>query len=62
VSTSAFLSVMAGDLPHYEEACRALFAGEDARLAGLVGGWPRDVRDHVLARAEAASDAERRAV
>ncbi|MGG2324727.1 DUF2239 family protein, partial [Salmonella enterica] len=33
---SGFLSAMAGNRPHYEEACRALFAGDDARLAELV--------------------------
>lgn len=43
-----FMSAMAGDLPGFEEATRALFAGEAERLKGLVARWPADVRDHAL--------------
>jgi len=43
-----FMSAMAGDLPGYEEAIRALFADDQARFAGLVAPWPADVRDHAL--------------
>lgn len=46
-----FMSAMAGDLPGFEEAARALYANDPARLAGLVAGWPDDVRDHALALA-----------
>ncbi|MDN7854051.1 DUF2239 family protein [Burkholderia seminalis] len=46
-----FMSAMAGDLPGFEEAARALYANEPARLAELVAGWPDDVRDHALALA-----------
>ncbi|MBY0279630.1 DUF2239 family protein [Candidatus Binatia bacterium] len=42
-----FLWAVAGDLPGFEEASRALFAGDDARLAQLVSDWPADVGDHV---------------
>lgn len=56
---SGFLSAMAGNRPHYEEACRALFAGDDARLAELVARWPKDIREHVLAQAQSAASAER---
>ncbi|THJ48131.1 DUF2239 family protein [Burkholderia sp. LS-044] len=46
-----FMSAMAGDLPGFEEAARALYANDLARLAGLIAGWPDDVRDHALALA-----------
>jgi hypothetical protein len=44
---------IAGDLPGYEEATRALFAGDHARLAQQIAGWPDDVRAHALRLAEA---------
>jgi hypothetical protein len=55
---SRFLLAMAGDRPNYEEACRALFAGEDQRLDALIGKWPKDIREHVLRHARAATLAE----
>jgi len=42
-----FMSVMAGNRPHYEEAIRALFANDPARFGKLIAEWPADVRDHV---------------
>jgi hypothetical protein len=39
-----FLSVMAGNLPGYEEALRALFRGESARFHTLAQDWPQDIR------------------
>ena len=41
-----FMSVMAGNKPHYEDAIRALFAGDPVRFEELIAGWPADVRDH----------------
>lgn len=41
-----FMSTLAGDLPGYEEAIRALFAGDSERLSALTDAWPIDVRDH----------------
>lgn len=41
-----FLQAMAGDLPGYEEAIRALFAGDVARFEERTAHWPDDVRDH----------------
>lgn len=41
-----FMSAMAGNLPGFEEAARALYAGDRARFEGLVAAWPADVRDH----------------
>jgi hypothetical protein len=42
------MSAMAGDLPGFEEASRALFADDRRRFAGLIAGWPDDVRDHAV--------------
>jgi hypothetical protein len=47
-----FMSVMAGNKPHYEDAIRALFAGEPVRFGELIAGWPADVRDHASRLAE----------
>jgi hypothetical protein len=38
-----FMSALAGDLPGFEEATRALFADDRGRFAGLVARWPDDV-------------------
>jgi hypothetical protein len=46
-----FMSAMAGNLPGFEEAARALFARDDKRLRTLTKSWPRDVREHALALA-----------
>ena len=43
-----FMSTMAGNLPGFEEASRALFADDRRRFAGLVAGWPADIRTHVV--------------
>jgi uncharacterized protein len=51
-----FMSALAGDLPGFEEAGRALFAGDRERLAGLIAAWPRDVREHVVHLADAGFD------
>ena len=42
-----FMSTMAGNRPHYEEAIRALFANAAPRFEKLIAEWPADVRDHV---------------
>jgi uncharacterized protein len=43
-----FMSTMAGNLPGFEEAARALFADDRRRFAGLIAGWPGDIRDHIV--------------
>ncbi len=43
-----FMSIMAGDLPGFEEAARALFAGDQERLTHCMRGWPPDIRDQAL--------------
>src|SRR5690349_7474208 len=46
-ATYRFMTAIAGDLPGFEEATRALFAGERSRFDQLVAPWPADVRDHL---------------
>ena len=41
-----FMSTMAGNRPNFEEATRALFAGDAKRFEQLIAEWPADVRDH----------------
>ncbi len=41
------MSALAGNLPHFEEASRALFADEAARFANQVSDWPQDIRLYV---------------
>ncbi|MEO7085437.1 MAG: DUF2239 family protein [Gemmatimonadaceae bacterium] len=43
-----FMSAVAGNLPGFEEATRALFADDDRRFAELVAEWPADVRDYAV--------------
>ncbi|MFO1081990.1 MAG: DUF2239 family protein [Reyranellaceae bacterium] len=50
-----FMLAIAGDLPGYEEATRALFAGDHPALAARMAGWPEDIRAYALRLASAAS-------
>lgn len=43
-----FMTVMAGNRPHYEDAIRALFAHDRRRFATLIADWPPDIRDHAI--------------
>jgi hypothetical protein len=38
-----FASAMAGDLTGFEEAMRALFAGDDAMFEARIEAWPADI-------------------
>ena len=42
-STYRFMTAVAGNEPGYEEATRALFAGNSARYYDLIKRWPVDV-------------------
>jgi hypothetical protein len=53
-----FMSAMAGNNPHYEEAIRALFGNDPSRFGKLIAEWPADVRDHALGLAERAFHCE----
>jgi len=46
-STYRFMSEIAGDLPGFEEATRALFAGERQAFVERIAAWPDDVRTHL---------------
>lgn len=41
------MTALAGDLPGYEEAARALFARDAGRFAQTTRRWPADIRDHL---------------
>jgi hypothetical protein len=49
-----FLSAMAGNEPGFEEAARALFAGNRDRFHERIEAWPVDLRDHSRKLAAAA--------
>ena len=53
-AASRFMSAMAGNLPGYEEASRALFAKDRARFERHIAAWPDDVRAYAAKLAEAA--------
>jgi hypothetical protein len=48
-----FISMLAGDFAGYEEACRALFAGDFDGFRAAAVSWPEDIREHGLRLAEA---------
>ncbi len=47
-AAAKFMWAMGGNLPGFEEASRALYAKDDARLRELICDWPADIRAHVL--------------
>jgi hypothetical protein len=47
-SAYRFMHELAGDEAGFEEASRALFAGDAARFGELVAPWPAGVREHLL--------------
>lgn len=51
--TYRFLSAVAGDLPGFEEAIRALYAWDLDRLRAHSADWPPDVRRHLLSMLQA---------
>jgi hypothetical protein len=57
-ATYRFMSVMAGDKPNYQDAIRALFAGDPTGFERLIAEWPTDVRDHASRLAAKAFDRE----
>ncbi len=46
------MSTLAGNLAGFEEASRALFAGDHERLVAQMAAWPQDVQAYVLQLAE----------
>ncbi len=56
-----FMSSMAGNLPGFEEATRALYASDRERFTQQIAAWPEDVRGYAMGLAwgapgEAAAD------
>lgn len=49
-----FMAAMAGNAPEYDEAARALFAGDAAGFARRIEAWPADIRAHLQKLAQAA--------
>jgi uncharacterized protein len=43
-----FMSSLAGDRAHYEEAVRALFTGSARSFAEIAAQWPKDVADYAI--------------
>jgi uncharacterized protein len=48
-ATARVMTALAGNLPGFEEATRALYAHDRTRLTECVKDWPEDVRSYVLA-------------
>ncbi|MFC5429392.1 DUF2239 family protein [Paraburkholderia denitrificans] len=46
-----FMTALAGNLPGYEDALRALYAGDKARFEAASDAWPVDVREYAVALA-----------
>lgn len=46
-STYRFMSATAGNLPDFEEATRALFAGDRQKFQTCISPWPQDINAHV---------------
>lgn len=51
-----FMHAIAGDLPGYEEATRALFADDRSALEKRIAAWPEDIRTYALRLAFGADD------
>jgi hypothetical protein len=43
-----FMSAIAGDLPGYEEACRALFSDDSEQFRQHIAQWPADVGEYAI--------------
>ena len=50
--TYRFLSSIAGNLPHYEEVLRALFAKDKKEFKESMSGWPIDLKEHAISLSE----------
>lgn len=55
-STYRFMSMLAGDEAGFEEATRALFAGQHKKFIEHTETWPPDVRDHARSLAAETTD------
>lgn len=55
-ATDRFLGAVGGDLPGFEAATRALYAGQRAAFEDALAAWPPDIRTHALHLAAPALD------
>ncbi len=46
-ATYRFMTAMAGDFPHYEEALRALYAGDSKRFYGVIDSWEPGISQYI---------------
>jgi hypothetical protein len=46
------MSAIAGDLPGFEEATRALFADNRSRFEEQIAAWPQDIRAYAIKLAQ----------
>jgi hypothetical protein len=53
-ATFRFITAVAGNEQGFEEACRALFAGDQVRFDSQMAAWPTDVAVYALRLAEGA--------
>lgn len=51
-----FMAVLAGNLPNYEDASRALYRGDAGLFRALMADWPQDIRFHAMRLAADAFD------
>jgi hypothetical protein len=58
-ATAKLMWGLAGDLAHFEEASRALYAKDHARFLSLIASWPNDVRAYVTVLANEADRLQR---
>jgi len=58
-AASRVMTGLAGDLPGFEEASRALFTGDEKAFEHQVRAWPADVRKHLLRSVREACRLER---
>ncbi|GAA5236165.1 DUF2239 family protein [Verticiella sediminum] len=54
-----FMLAAGGDLPGYEEALRALFAGDVVQFEHRLASWPPDLRNHAIRLAFGTPEARR---
>ena len=53
-AANRFMTALAGNEPGFEEATRALFAGDATKFATEMAAWPDDVRSYAMLLAEPA--------
>ena len=49
-----FMTIMAGDLPDFEEALRSFYAKDKAKFSKSMEEWPKDIREHAMKLAKPA--------